>query len=439
MEVRAKPLEGIPCMEVSPRWLTLTECLKCCLGEWRCVSLTLLILVCLVGALACRLGPNRMLDESRANASELTTLSTALYMVPPDGMHCPDTYVMINTALMVLFYAVYLIECWNSPYCIRAHHVVDPAIAYNWFGFLRRTQPLIQWNITCFHYGGMDKHGTALEPTVVSNPISRNTKTRSGPKWPWPVVKREHSGKQAPNIKTITAIAKEVVDFQTLGGVRDESDYAHQIECFSLVEVSIQVEFWFANDRIRKKFFKLRHDLIRTFDGVDSYLTIDQDVGLKTNEPMQHHFWVTGCSAQLPIYLRQTTFAFAALLLLSFPLRAYICFRTARLNYTVRKVFGPQSTDSVPTHSSRLRYALIRPVTSNARLFPYDTAFPIANEGITLCNSQLSLGSLELENQSKPLQSTQNENAELLPIDMLNDQRSNQLWGADSIENQSFR
>ncbi|KAF7258022.1 hypothetical protein EG68_05955 [Paragonimus skrjabini miyazakii] len=315
------------------------------------------------------------------------------------ALRSQTTYIAIGAALVFLFYLVYLIECWNCPVWLTANCMVDSTTAYNWINVLRLSVPSIYWHVNCYHYeSGQEatKVGTHLLGKLDKIDVNSldtkavNTMVRT-------IRPRKQTGARCG--KVITASGIHVFDTSQLEGVWDYSDTVTHLERYPMVQIDIHTDYVFADEVSCQLFTYQRQQFFTNFEDIDEYMETHQTVQFTEKGPLPSRIWITGCFPQVPICLRQTTFFLTSLLLLSFPLRVWIHRRMARVNYTVRKVFGsrPITTNGISLINTIC--PIIGHKTGDPSNFLSDrpdmtkSQSTANNEATVLCNQEFSLRS----------------------------------------------
>ncbi|TPP61797.1 hypothetical protein FGIG_01507 [Fasciola gigantica] len=422
----------MPCQH-RPLPRTSKDCLIYGIQEWRCICLTVIVLTCVLGTCLCDLLHRMIRNQAYADnqqlvqqhtedfivESSLTTTISQYENVLKKAFCCQTTYFVICGALVFLFYLVYLIECWNSAIWLRSVYCVDTPSAYRFVDVLRHTIPIVYWHVSCYHYVTTHSPRTVTNrhaeveqnqsaevvsihnPTVQPSSPAQHTPS-AVPSTDWAADRRRISRREH---KVITASGTRTFDLGQLDGMWDVSGEVTELDRYPLVEINILTEFLFANENIKSEFERERSAFYTSFEKYDKYMETDQTIQLSPHGSVPSQLYVSRSAPQVPLYLRQSAFFLAALFLLSYPLRIFIHSRTARLDFTVRKIFGPLSQANGSLEVAGLRFPiaipcdLAQPTTATAPIQNKLTGHTKPekaphsqnnNEAVILCNRNIS-------------------------------------------------
>ncbi|VDP67101.1 unnamed protein product [Echinostoma caproni] len=439
---------------------TSRDCLVYSFQEWRCACLTVIVIICVLGTCLCEFLHHLARHQARLDADQATevtakeneeqtksagefpverTQTTLAHYehVLKKAFCCQTTYLVICGALVFLFYLVYLIECWNSAIWMRSVYCVDTQSAYRFIDVLRRTIPVIYWHVSCYHYSSshsprtvtnaytadpdrqptgpapQTSHPTTQPPNSSSTSLQNKPPTNLTPQVNLVTVASAHQTYSTREQKVITASGTRIFDLNQLNGMWDLSGDVSELELYPLVEINLRTECLFANETAKLEFERERCAFYTSFEKYDMYMETDQVIQLSPHGTIPNQVFVSRSAPQVPIYLRQGTFLLAALFLLSFPLRVFIHSRTARLDYTVRKIFGPLNSVNGQLEADGLgqsvaiRCDLDQPTTPNPlesikfisrmRLEKNNVIYTTVsnnNEAVVLCNRNISVDSV---------------------------------------------
>ena len=241
---------------------------------------------------------------------------------------CEDGYIYIPVAFVIMLYLVYLVECWHSHTRIELHHKVDVHTVYDKIKNMTEAIPILWWKALCYHYVRKTRHVTRY---------------RNGDSF------------------TTTQVYYERVNTHTSGsafnfshcGLKDMSTNLKGLEDYPATKIRFSKGFSFANiesecefDDQRSRFFReneRRDDYIETREGLDLLNCNFKEYMITFTDP-----------DNLPWYVSAVIFWVCSCLLLSWPLRVIIEYKTAYVHYHVHKLFGGNYSES-EVSSSELR------------------------------------------------------------------------------------
>ncbi|CAG5118579.1 unnamed protein product, partial [Candidula unifasciata] len=279
-------------------------------GHWKCLGLTFMIVVCLATIAWCQF--------DKTEKTVLTYLDMAFSNSDRSGS-CKEGYIYIPVACVIILYLVYLVECWHSHAWLQLKYKCDIASVYTTISRMQEALPVIWWKATCYHY------------------VRRSRQ-----------VMRYRNG----DAFTSTQIYYERVDSNTAGaafnftrcGVKDISRPLSDLEKYPAVKIKISKGFSFANLDTEYEFEEQRSQFFQEHETKDDYMEGREGMDL-INDPNN-----------LPWYVSRAVFWIGSLVLLSWPLRAIIEFKTAHLHYHIHKLFGSNylGSDRCPGLISRV-------------------------------------------------------------------------------------
>ncbi|XP_050407416.1 transmembrane protein 151B [Patella vulgata] len=291
-------------------------------AHWKCLILTLLICGCLASVAWCRF-------------AVVETVVVDYYSLPAAYIQdktspCNDGYIYIPVAFVIMLYLVYLVECWHSHTRIELQYKVDINSVYDRVTSMKEAIPIIWWKAICYHY------------------IRR---TRQ--------VTRYRNG----DAFTSTQIYYERVNSCTAGsafnfsqcGVKDISKKLCGLADYPATKIRFSKGFSFATIEAECEFEDQRAQFFQDYESRDDYMEGREGMDL-LNVNFKEYMIAFADPDNLPWYVSHVIFWVASFLLLSWPLRVIIEFKTAHLHYHVHKLFGVNyvNTGTMPRPISRV-------------------------------------------------------------------------------------
>lgn len=232
---------------------------------------------------------------------------------------CDDGYVYIPVAFVIMLYLVYLVECWHSHTRIELHYKIDANTVYERIQIMREALPVIWWKAVCYHY-------------------VRRTRQ----------VTRYRNG----DAFTTTQVYYERVNTHTAGsafnfnscGVKDISKHLSGLENYPATKIKFSKAFSFANYDAENEFEDQRADFFQTHERRDDYMETREGMDL-LNVSFKDYVIAFADPDHLPWYVSHIIFWIASFLLLSWPLRVIIEYKTAYVHYHIHKLFGTNYID----------------------------------------------------------------------------------------------
>ena len=100
--------------------------------------------VCLFFVIWCQTGRQRK------------AVTTYLYPDKPldsgNFLRCEDSYIYIPVAFAIMFYLIYLVECWNCHTRLELLHKIDVTMVYEHVKQMQESLPFVWWEVVCYHY-----------------------------------------------------------------------------------------------------------------------------------------------------------------------------------------------------------------------------------------------------------------------------------------------
>ncbi|KAL4238108.1 hypothetical protein ACF0H5_002820 [Mactra antiquata] len=301
---------------------------SCCVSlrrdvHWKSLILTLLILGCL-GAIAwCRLAVITTVVMYYDRYSAHTGVSRS--------SPCADGYIYIPIAFVVLLYLVYLVECWHCHTRIELQNKVDMQTVYHKMRQMREALPIIWWKALCYHY-------------------VRRTRQ----------VTRYRNG----DAFTSTQVYYERVNSHTAGcafnftncGFKDNTTFVTGLEDYPATKIKFSKSFSFAHPDAKYEFDEQRNQFFVENERRDDYMETREGMDL-LNVNFKEYMLAFKDPDNLPWYVSNAIFWTASSLLLSWPLRVIIEYKTAYIHYHVHKIFGTNYVNTEQSSGGRMTRA----------------------------------------------------------------------------------
>ncbi|XP_036398623.1 transmembrane protein 151B [Megalops cyprinoides] len=301
-------------------------------SHWRCLLLSLLMYGCL-GALAwCQLTRVTKLSFDSSATSSLTASISSLRGGGGDGRSmiyhdspCSDGYVYIPLAFLLMLYAVYLVECWHCRARSELQCKANVDSVYERVLRMRQARPCVWWKAISYHFVRRTR---------------QVTRYRNGDAYTTTQVYHE---------RVNTHVAEGEFDYGRCG-VRDVSRALRGLEGHPATRLRFTKCFSFAGAGPENAYLNQRARFFSEIEGLDDYMEAREGMQLK-NVDFKEHLIAYVDPDRLPWYASQVAFWLAALLMLSWPLRVLMEYRTAYVHYHVEKLFGLDYSNSSPSPS----------------------------------------------------------------------------------------
>jgi hypothetical protein len=242
---------------------------------------------------------------------------------------CDEGYVYIPVAFVVMLYLVYLVECWHCHTRIELQYKIDVTSVHELVQYMREAIPIIWWKAICYHY-------------------VRRTRQ----------VTRYRNG----DAFTTTQVYYERVNSHTAGcalnfsrcGYKDISKILRGLEDYPATKIKFTKGFSFATVEAESEFEDQRSQFFQEHERRDDYMETREGMDL-LNVNFKEYLIAFADPDNLPWYVSHAIFWVASILLLSWPLRVLIEYKTAYLHYHVHKLFGTNYLDPayIPGQMSR--------------------------------------------------------------------------------------
>ena len=112
--------------------------------HWKCLVLSVIIWVCLSFVMWCQIDTRQQVV---ANYFHHVSSSRRV-----QNSSCENGYVYIPLAFAVMFYLIYLVECWNCHTRLELTHKIDSSIVYEHIKRMQESMPFVWWKVVCYHY-----------------------------------------------------------------------------------------------------------------------------------------------------------------------------------------------------------------------------------------------------------------------------------------------
>lgn len=232
---------------------------------------------------------------------------------------CEDGYVYIPIAFVVMLYLVYLVECWHSHTRIELQYKVDINTVYDCIQSMREALPVVWWKAVCYHYVRRTR---------------QVTRYRNGDAFTTTQVYYErvnsHTSSYAFNFSSC--------------GIKDISKKLVCLDHYPATKIKFSKGFSFATVEAENEFEDQRAQFFQEHERRDDYMETREGLDL-LNVNFKEYMIAFADPDNLPWYVSHIVFWFASVLLLSWPLRVLIEFKTAYVHYHVHKLFGSNYLD----------------------------------------------------------------------------------------------
>ncbi|XP_022093170.1 transmembrane protein 151B-like [Acanthaster planci] len=272
--------------------------------HWKCLILSLLMYGSLTVILWC----------------ELTTVEVVAYTyrgspVPMHDSPCEDGYMYIPVAFLVLLYLVYLLECWYSEIRIEIFYKEDTRTVYDRIRRIRESFPVVWWRAISYHY---NRHTRQV------------TRYRHGD---------TYTTTQEYFERINTHSAASAFDF-TECGVKDVSKHLIDLEEFPITRVSFSKNFMFLNEESEYDYLSQRARFFGENDGRDENMETREGLTLTDVEFTDDMISYAYTPDKLPWYYSMSVFWAMSFIMLSWPYRLIVSYKTAVVDYQIEKLFG---------------------------------------------------------------------------------------------------
>ena len=288
-------------------------------AHWKCLILTVLIYSCLGAVAWCRLTiVNKQVVDYYISLTPLNRSNP-----------CNDGYIYIPVAFVIMLYLVYLVECWHSHTRIELQYKVDINSVYDRVAIMKDALPIIWWKAICYHYVRRTR---------------QVTRYRNGDAF---------TSSQIYYERVNSCTAGSAFNF-TNCGIKDKSKKLCALENYPATKIRFTKGFSFVTIEAECEFEDQRAQFFQEYETRDDYMEGREGMDL-LNVNFKEYMIAFADPDHLPWYVSNVIFWVASFLLLSWPLRVIIEYKTAHLHYHVHKCFGTNYVNAtvVPTTISR--------------------------------------------------------------------------------------
>ena len=234
----------------------------------------------------------------------------------------------IPVAFVLMLYLVYLVECWHCHTRIQLQCKLDVSTAYDHIRALQEALPIVWWKALCYHYVRRTR---------------QVTRYRNGDAFTTTQVYYERVNSHT---------ASSAFNF-THCGIKDVSKQLVNLEKYPATKIRISKGFSFAVLDAEQEYEEQRSQFFQEHERLDDYMETREGLDLM-NTSFKEYMIAFADAAHLPWYVSQSVFWLASFLLLSWPLRVLIEYKTAYVHYHVHKLFGTNLLDTGPiSHMTR--------------------------------------------------------------------------------------
>ncbi|KAJ3613049.1 hypothetical protein NHX12_019305 [Muraenolepis orangiensis] len=336
VEVEESPV-NIEVPEEHPVKQSLGACV-CRESHWRCLLLSLLMYSCLGAVAWCRLARVTKISFNSALTSSFASPITTSLRGGASGMGiggggghsmiyhdspCADGYIYIPLAFLSMLYIVYLLECWHWRACSDLHSKADVDSVYERVLRMRQARPCVWWKAIGYHFVRRTR---------------QVTRYRNGDAYTTTQVYHE---------RVNTHVAEGELDYSRCG-MKDVSCDLRGLEHHPATRLRFTKCFSFAGAGPENSYLNQRSRFFSEIEGIDDYMEAREGMQLK-NVDFKEHLIAYLDPERLPWYTSRVAFWLAALLMLSWPLRVLIEYRTAYVHYRIEKLFGLEYSYASPS------------------------------------------------------------------------------------------
>ncbi|XP_038162936.1 transmembrane protein 151B [Cyprinodon tularosa] len=299
-------------------------------SHWRCLLLSFLMYSCLGAVAWCR-----VTRVTKISFNSALTSSFPSSLRGPSGIGigghsmiyhdspCSDGYIYIPLAFLLLLYGLYMVECWHCMALNELQSKADVDSVYERVLRMRQAQPCIWWKAISYHFVRRTRQ-------VI--------RYRNGDAYTTTQVYHE---------RVNTHVAEGEFDY-SLCGMKDISRELTGLEGHPTTRLRFTKCFSFTEAGPENNYLNQRSRFFSEIEGLDDYMEAREGMQLR-NVDFRENVVVCVDPDSMPWYTSQAAFWLAALLMLSWPLRVFIEYRTAYVHYRVEKLFGLEYICSSPS------------------------------------------------------------------------------------------
>ncbi|XP_060616754.2 transmembrane protein 151B-like isoform X2 [Anolis sagrei] len=300
-------------------------------SHWKCLLLSILMYVCLGAVTWCQLTKVTKLSFDTSFKGKSMT-----YHDSP----CSDGYVYIPLAFLTMLYVVYLVECWHCRTKSELQYKADVESVYDRIARMKQATPCIWWKAISYHFVRRTR---------------QVTRYRNGDAYTTTQVYHE---------RVNTHVAEAEFDYSNCG-FKDISKELMGLELYSATKLKFSKCFSFANTESENSYLTQRTHFFTEIEGLDDYMEVREGMKLK-NIDFKELMMAYGDPDHLPWYISHYAFWVAALLMISWPLRVFIEYRTAYVHYHVEKLLGVEYRVPTVAEEPLYRYRIPRVSTQDS-------------------------------------------------------------------------
>ncbi|XP_056447180.1 transmembrane protein 151B [Gadus chalcogrammus] len=300
-------------------------------SHWRCLLLSLLMYGCLGAVAWCQLARITKISFNSALTSSFASPITSSLRGGGGGGHsmiyhdspCADGYLYIPLAFLGMLYVVYLLECWHCRARSDLQSRADVDGVYERVLRMRAARPCVWWKAISYHFVRRTR---------------QVTRYRNGDAYTTTQVYHE---------RVNTHVAEGEFDYGRCG-MRDVSCDLRGLERHPATRLRFTKCFSFAGAGPENSYLNQRSRFFSEIEGMDDYMEAREGMQLK-NVDFKEHLIAYLDPERPPWYTSQLAFWLAALLMLSWPLRVLMEYRTTYVHYRIEKLFGLEYSYSSPS------------------------------------------------------------------------------------------
>ncbi|XP_049917112.1 transmembrane protein 151B [Epinephelus moara] len=327
------PAESDVLEEQRPVNQSLGACV-CRESHWRCLLLSLLMYSCLGVVAWCQLTQVTKISFNTALTSSFTASFTSSLrgasgmgvgghsMIYHDSP-CSDGYIYIPLAFLLMLYVLYMVECWHCRARSELQSKADVDSVYERVLRMKQAQPCIWWKAISYHFVRRTR---------------QVTRYRNGDAYTTTQVYHE---------RVNTHVAEGEFDYSHCG-MKDVSRDLRGLEGHPATRLRFTKCFSFTEAGPENDYLNQRARFFSEIEGLDDYMEAREGMQLK-NVDFRENLIAYVDPDRMPWYSSQVAFWLAALLMLSWPLRVLIEYRTAYVHYRIEKLFGLEYSHSSPS------------------------------------------------------------------------------------------
>nr|XP_020496374.1 transmembrane protein 151B-like [Labrus bergylta]XP_020496376.1 transmembrane protein 151B-like [Labrus bergylta] len=303
-------------------------------SHWRCLLLSLLMYSCLGVVFWCQVTRVTKISFNPALTASFTASFTSSLrgatgmgvgghsMIYHDSP-CSDGYIYIPLAFLLMLYVLYLAECWHCRARSELQVKANVDSVYERVLRMQQAQPCIWWKAISYHFVRRTR---------------QVTRYRNGDAYTTTQVYHE---------RVNTHVAEGEFDYSRCG-MKDVSRDLRGLEGHSATRLRFTKCFSFTEAAPENEYLNQRARFFSEIEGLDDYMEAREGMQLK-NVDFRENLIAYVDPERMPWYNSDAVFWLAALLMLSWPLRVLVEYRTAYVHYRIEKLFGLEYSHSSPS------------------------------------------------------------------------------------------